>query len=53
MKKTINILSGLKFEPCEEPYVGVKANGSIVFGDCGVEAPKSISNKTDSEIEKK
>lgn len=53
MKKIVNKLTGLKFEPCEEPYIGVKANGSIIFGDCGTGAPCGVSvlNKADSKIE--
>ena len=53
MKKIVNKLSGLKFEPSEEPYIGVKANGSIILGDCGTGAPGRVSvlNKADSKIE--
>lgn len=43
MNKIANKLSNLKFEPCEEPYIGVNGKGSIIFGDCGTGAPGTKS----------
>lgn len=56
MSEIISKLTTLKFESCEEVYIGARVIDSLFFGDCGAGAPgkanalKEESGKTKKNI---